>query len=389
MGDESNVVASPLPATGDTNTPGLTGDSSTPSLPRNARSRKQVDHGASFLVSQEAIADEQRQKEKAALKAITPRTGATPARTPLVPSSAEHIPVFGTAGESGKVLEDAVNQYNKARLNVRMADVQACEVGANKKLEQFITRFRDDPADTSMPDERGITDQLKVWIREGKAGVLEKVGNEAEDGADGLFAWRVVEGDEPGAAAHTHPAPAPAPAPAGSGSHPHEGTAGSSSPSAKREWLVFFQAKVEKPASLHGDLDATMVDFTYKNKNDLQMLLLDKKVKEERAKYKSNVRVFGGYLVYTTKSIVFIPLPEVLKYANTPANIEKCKAEPVVVNRLMTEKLMATHRAKTDFLSSIMNYDHLNLDQLTSQFATHATIGDAGTSTAGPVPART
>ncbi|KAG8822619.1 hypothetical protein FRC19_005583 [Serendipita sp. 401] len=409
------VVASPLPSSGGPSNPEPAGDPNTSGLAtgprRTARPLKQVDHGASSLVSTAAREAELKEKEKAASQRNTPKTGVTPARTPLVASKAEHVPIFGTAGESGKVLEDAVNQYNKARLNVRMADVKTCEVGANQKLAEFITDFRDDPADTSMPDECGMTDQLKVWICKGKAGVLEKVGNEAEDGADGLFAWRIIEEDGPGAAAHPHPAPAPAPA--GSGSHPHEGTAGSSSPSAKREWLVFFQAKVEKSARSQTDPRATMVDFTYKNKNDLQMLLLDKKVKEERAKvsylvsslpnllflfthllvlnmqYKSNVRVFGGYLVFTAKSIVFIPLPEVLKYADTPKHVEKCKTEPVVVNRLMTKELMATHRAKTDFLTTIISYDHLDLKQLASQFETHATLGDAGTGTAGPAPART
>ncbi|KAG8755602.1 hypothetical protein FRC14_003813 [Serendipita sp. 396] len=384
MGDESNVVASPLPSVTGTNTPelvegtstpGLTGDSSTPSLPRSARSRKQVDHHASMLLSPEAIADEQRRRDKTSSK------GNTPARTPLNVPDAEHVPVFGTGTET---LEDAVkNDKARASLLTSLAQIKKCEKEVN---EQIITLFKDfreateGDVDDSEPGETGITDKLRILIHKGKAGSMQKLTQEDIHGADGLFALRIVETD--GAT----------PASAGA-SQSRPGTAsGSTSPNGRKEWLVFFQAKVEKRAPLQTDPTGMMIDFMYQSGSgddgELQMHLLERKVNEERAKHKSSVRVFGGYLIYTSNGVVFIPLPEVLKYTKGD-NLAKAKGKRTDTNRRMTKELMAIHGKDTLFLTSILDYDHLNINRLTSQLATHATISGAGAGTGATTPART
>ncbi|KAG8817667.1 hypothetical protein FRC18_000410 [Serendipita sp. 400] len=240
-------------------------------------------------------------------------------------------------------------------------------------IKEFYTTFK------KMPDERGITDAIALWVQ--KAGPFDvKFHSQKDEGKSGTdFLIEMHFDDELVKAMGSLSVSEAATPKAGSGSAtPNPAVPGRSSPrgavqassgeslqkalaaekakqdraekkagkktaeakskSAKR--VVFLQAK-----SYHGE--EKVADFTYKGKKreggpekQMQMKLLENTAKEAKTQY-PNAEIIAGYLAYDEEEVVFIPLNEILK--ECPSG---CQGNDEAANKVMSKHFRQKHSTK-------------------------------------------
>ncbi|KAG8815724.1 hypothetical protein FRC18_001351 [Serendipita sp. 400] len=235
-------------------------------------------------------------------------------------------------------------------------------------IKEFYTAFK------KMPDERGITDAIALWVQ--KAGPFNvKFHSQKTEGKSGTDFLIEMHFDEDELVRLTAGLAISGAATPGSGTGSGAATpsrsstradtkastsqsllkaageaaakqeraekkleqqkAGAKSKSAGR--VVFLQAK-----SYHGE--EKVADFTYKGKKreggpekQMQMKLLENTAKEARAQY-PNAEIVAGYLAYDDEEVVFIPLNEIIK--ECPPG---CQGNDEAANKAMSKHFRQNH----------------------------------------------
>jgi len=182
---------------------------------------------------------------------------------------------------------------------------QALRTGAGI-VSAFFRDFQDN-FNMSVPDERGLTDRLLLEMKKAGATVNFTRSSQAEEGQYGYdYSWKFT-------------------------------TANKDTPVPQAlKFAIYLQAKSYKPdpTPARGP-NAVTADFTYKNANGRQMDLLNNKVAAAKAAA-PDIRVFGGYILYSRTTVTFVPLPDVLQaYAASTGVGETAK------NRELSDKFLA------------------------------------------------
>ncbi|KAG8824197.1 hypothetical protein FRC19_002309 [Serendipita sp. 401] len=242
-------------------------------------------------------------------------------------------------------------------------------------IKEFYTTFK------KMPDERGITDAIALWVQ--KAGPFDvkfhSQKTEGKSGTDFLIEMHFDEGLLKGMGSLSVSETATPKAVSGS-TTPNPAAPGRSSPrgavqassgeslqkalaaeKAKQDRaekkagkqkaeaksksagrVVFLQAK-----SYHGE--EKVADFTYKGKKreggpekQMQMKLLENTAKEAKTQY-PNADIIAGYLAYDEEDVVFIALNEIL--AQCPGD---CQGNDEAVNKAMSAHFREKHSTRKD-----------------------------------------
>ncbi|KAG8831769.1 hypothetical protein FRC17_002604 [Serendipita sp. 399] len=245
------------------------------------------------------------------------------ANTPFPPSTPKQEAIMGTGDQS---LEASVPQASHDFLHAtRDALDKACQQ-IQDDLVGFINKFHANCIrqgnDVCNPDERGLTNRLYMAITDNNAGYMPPdSAGEATTGADSFHAIRFIEDD---------------------------GT----------EVLSYWQAKLLKfPKKDDLQNGKGVIEFTQKNANDMQMLLLDAKVREERAKYKNTVAVVAFYIIYTSTEVFAVPNNYVLTWCAGAKKLADCRKDRVQPKRKITEEVMQRYAKKEKcFLKYIREY---------------------------------
>ncbi|KAG8832920.1 hypothetical protein FRC17_000316 [Serendipita sp. 399] len=272
------------------------------------------------------------------------------ANTPKVPGTPLQELIMGTGNEP---LETSVPQASHDLLRVTPDALDKACQEIQREVADFIKKFHNNCIrqgnDVCNPDERGLTNRLYMAITDNNAGYMPPdSAGEATTGADSYHAIRFI-GDD-GA-----------------------------------EVLSYWQAKLLKfPNKDDLQNGKGVIEFTQKylteyfkkfasemNANNLQMLLLDAKVREERAKYKKTVAVAAFYIIYTSTEVFAVPNSYVLTWCAGAKKLADCKKDRVQPKRKMTDEVMEKYAKKDKcFLKYILEYvrnggrDPLNLGAL-------------------------
>ncbi|KAI0761890.1 hypothetical protein BC629DRAFT_1597194 [Irpex lacteus] len=169
------------------------------------------------------------------------------------------------------------------------------------------------------PDERGLTDQLLYYLTARVPVHVSRssVDIEATKGYD--YSWQF------------------------SAKNPITGVW-------QKRWL-FFQAKNYKPDTFGGKA-ISVADFAYRNRNGLQMDLLNNHIAQVAATH-PDVVVTGGYLCYGTDTIQFVPIADVKARYNW--NISQGTTTKDAINRDLSKFFLDAGEASYN-IQNILTY---------------------------------